>query len=336
MKSCKNAERYQGIFPPRCNGGDPCDSCKEKYQMRHGGQVNEALAALMSNTRDEILDVPVRPLNITFPKPAQRSEGNLITALLWGDTHFPNQSDESLAIVHAVAQDIQPHFLIHMGDLIDATDLSEKFKKNPARKETLQDEINMGRTHLAHMRQAVPDAKFVLLEGNHEERMKRVLWNMEGPAKALSVLTEVNKAMSWPVLLGLAQLDIEFIPYGEQSKHLFLPKFLVKHGSVIRQNSSYTAHAEWRKYGKSGASGHTHRLGQFYHRDLNGNQLWLETGCTCKLEAEYAPDSDWQNGFVIMTFEPTTGAFQAETIYIHNGFAVCREKKYGARPITKE
>jgi hypothetical protein len=43
-----------------------------------------------------------------------------------------------------------------MGDLIDAADLSEKFKKNPARKETLQDEINMGRAHLAHMRKSVP------------------------------------------------------------------------------------------------------------------------------------------------------------------------------------
>jgi hypothetical protein len=146
-----------------------------------------------------------------------------------------------------------------MGDIIDAADLSEKFKKNPARKETLQDEINMARFHLARMRESVPDAKFILLEGNHEERMKRVLWNLEGPARALSLLTNVQKTLSWPALLNLAELDIEFVPYDEQSKHKFLPKFLLKHGNVVRQKSAYTANAEHSKYGMSGASGHTHQ-----------------------------------------------------------------------------
>jgi hypothetical protein len=47
----------------------------------------------------EMLNVPVRPLNIPKIKPAKRREGNLITALLWGDTHFPNQNDKALRIV---------------------------------------------------------------------------------------------------------------------------------------------------------------------------------------------------------------------------------------------
>jgi hypothetical protein len=61
--------------------------------------------------------------------------------------------------VKAVARDIGPDVLCHMGDLLDAADLSEKFKKNPMRKETLQDEINMARAHLAHMRTICPDAR---------------------------------------------------------------------------------------------------------------------------------------------------------------------------------
>ena len=27
MKKCKNAENYKGIHPPKCNGGNGCDTC---------------------------------------------------------------------------------------------------------------------------------------------------------------------------------------------------------------------------------------------------------------------------------------------------------------------
>jgi hypothetical protein len=42
---------------------------------------------------------------------------------------------------------------------------------------------------------------------------------MEGPARALSLLTDVQKTLSWPCAAGLDELDIEFVPYDEQSKH---------------------------------------------------------------------------------------------------------------------
>jgi hypothetical protein len=144
------------------------------------------------------------------------------------------------------------------------------------------------------------------------------------------MLTNVQKTLTWPMLLSLDELDIEFVPYDEQSKHKFLPKFLLKHGNVVRQKSGYTANAEHSKYGMSGASGHTHRLSQFYHRDHNGNHVWLETGSTCDLNPEYTPDPDWQNGFVVLTLHRETGAFQAESVYIHNGNAIYRGKEYVA------
>lgn len=291
---------------------------------------NEALDALLSPYREELLDNPVRPLNVPQARPAKARRGKLITAMLYGDTHYPHQCDATLKVVQAIAKDAQPDLLVHMGDLVDSADLSIKFKKNPARKETLQDEINMASVHLAQMRNLCPDSRMVLLEGNHEERMTRVLWDMEGPAKSLTQLTDVQRALTWPKLLRLDQLACEFVPYKEQAKHSFLPKFILKHGTVVRQKSGYTANAEHAKYGKSGASGHTHRLAQFMHRDHNGNHIWLETGCTCSLNPEYTPDPDWQNGCVLLTMHQDTGAFQAESIYIHNGNAVVRGQMYRA------
>jgi calcineurin-like phosphoesterase family protein len=294
------------------------------------GQSIVALTALTSRKSQPKLDAVVRPLNIKVPKPVPRKSGGLITALLYGDTHFPHQDDAVLGAIRAIAEESQPDFVVHMGDLVDAYSLS-RFDHNPERKETLQDEINMAREHLATMRLTCPDSRFLLLEGNHELRLQRTLWNLDGPASILASLTQFKKVMTWPVLLGLDELNVEFVPVAEQSQRDYLPKWLLKHGTKVRPQSSYTARAEWEQYGMSGSSGHTHRLGVFFHRDRRGNHAWVETGCSCSMIAEYADSPNWQQGCVFLTFEPETGAFQAETIYLHNGFGVFRGKTYGKR-----
>jgi len=277
-----------------------------------------------------ILDVPIRPLGVPMPMAAVAPEGETSTALLYGDTHFPNQDDRALSIVGQIAAALKPDVLVHMGDLLDCYLLS-RFDKNPERMESLQDEINMARQHLAQMRLLTPNSQFILLEGNHCDRLRRTLWNLEGTAKALTSLTNFRKSLTWPSLLGLSELGVTFAPYdGAQSKQKFLPKWILKHGTIIRKFSGYTARGEMEKYGRSGASGHTHRLGAHFHQDHNGNHCWVETGCTCSLNPEYMVDPDWQQGCVVLTFEPTTGAFQAEPIYIHNGLAVWRGRVYRA------
>jgi predicted phosphodiesterase len=264
------------------------------------------------------------PITVAYSK----GEGEVKTALLYGDTHFPNHDPRALAIVGQIAAELKPHVLVHMGDLLDCYLLS-RFDKNPERMESLQDEINMARQHLAQMCLLTPNSHFILLEGNHEDRLRRTLWNLEGTAKALTSLTNFRKSLTWPSLLGLSEMRITFAPYdGTQSKHKFLPKWILKHGTIVRKFSGYTARGEMEKYGRSGSSGHTHRLGAHYHQDHNGNHCWVETGCTCSLNPEYMVDPDWQQGCVVLTFEPTTGAFQAEPIYIHNGLAVWRGRVY--------
>jgi hypothetical protein len=31
-KKCRYADKYKAIFPPKCNGGDPCDECARKWE----------------------------------------------------------------------------------------------------------------------------------------------------------------------------------------------------------------------------------------------------------------------------------------------------------------
>lgn len=315
--------------------GNPniCGHCK-KYIGESGADAhsNEALAALKSRrAKPEVsLSQVVRPLNVTISKAAPRKLGKTVKALLYGDSHFPFQSDPALAIVQAIAEDEQPDFIFHVGDGLDARLLS-RWDKDPERKESQQDEIDQFRAHLATMRLASPRSKFILLEGNHEDRLRRNLWSLEGPAAVLASLTSFKKAMSWPALLGLEELGIEFVPYGEQSKRQDLPKFIVKHGTTVSAKSGATAAKEQAKYNKSGASGHTHRLGLIWHRDANGSHVWIETGCTCLTDPQYCVDPDWQQGCVFLTFDAETGAVAPEPVFIYNGLGVFRGKTYGKR-----
>lgn len=104
----------------------------------------------------------------------------------------------------------------------------------------------------------------------------------------------------------------------------------MKHGNVVRKWSGWSGKGEWEKYGRSGASGHTHRLGWFVHRDHNGNANWIETGCTCKLEAPYGVDFDWQQGCVVVTWNHDHRLQNVEFVSIRDGSALWRTREYAA------
>jgi predicted phosphodiesterase len=275
-----------------------------------------------------LLDSPIKPLKLPAPSVAKpRKSGKETTALLFGDTHVPHHDQRALNVVFAIAKETQPDVIVCMGDLLDCYSLS-RWDKNPERKESVQDEIDLARVILAHLRVIAPHSRIIYLEGNHEDRLRRTLWNLEGAASVLAQLTNVKAALTWPALLGLDQLGIEFVPYNQQSKHRFLPKFLVTHGTVVRSKSSQSAAGEHAKYGISGASGHTHRLGVYYERDQNGDHVWVECGCTCDTDPEYAVAPNWQQGCVFASFDNTTGAAALEPVYIKDGTAQFRGTFY--------
>lgn len=293
----------------------------------------EAVAKLVSPQRifppaedPGVLDRERKVLTLEVPPPVRAtvSTTGTTTALLYGDIHFPHHDPATLSIVAQIAALLQPNVVCNMGDMLDCYVLS-RFDKDPTRKETIQDEIDMARVHLAQMRTITPLSRFVLLEGNHEDRLRRTLWGMKGEASALNKLTAFQRALTWPSLLGLDELGVGFVPYGRQSRYTFLPKFLLKHGDTVRGYSAYTARGEMEKYNRSGASGHTHRLGEYLRADHNGAHVWVETGCCCSLTPDYVADPNWQNGCVVLTFDNETEAVNAELVNVVNGIAVWRE-----------
>lgn len=98
-------------------------------------------------------------------------------------------------------------------------------------------------------------------------------------------------------------------------------RLILTHGEVVRSGSGESAKAEYRKYGKSGMSGHTHRRGVYEHRDYNGFHAWWELGCLCLIRDDYTTFPDWQQGFAVVTWSDDRSEFAVEEIRIHEGKA---------------
>jgi len=283
--------------------------------------------AVLPPLPEPTLSVP--PFAVPLPAVATVTSAPGLVAFHYTDSHMGMQDDRALAVVLAIAREAQPDVLIHGGDLLDAYFLS-RFDHNPDHPATIQDEIDLARTHLHQMAQAAPQARRVLLEGNHEQRLSRAIWGMPGTASEIGKLTAFREAVTWPSLLGLGQIGWEWVPTERQTRTEILPGLVTKHGSVVRKWSGTTGQGEWLRYGRSGISGHVHRLGVFYHRDHNGAHVWVEGGCTCSLEQEYVQDPDWQQGCTVITWDEDGERFNVEPVYIQDGVAVWRGRRFRA------
>lgn len=205
-----------------------------------------------------------------------------------GDVHVPYHDTKAVAAALAFVRWFKPHHCYLIGDILDCYQLS-RFDKNPDELR-LSDELEAGRKLLAEVGKALTkDCVRHYLEGNHEHRLTRWLWSTEG--------RKWFGELSLPRLLNLDELGYKHYPYAGPISHR---GFLVEHGDKSSRWSAYTAKAMLDSRGKSGISGHTHRMGAYYRRDTGGIMAWFENGCLCRLNPDYIHGSpNWQHGFSV-------------------------------------
>lgn len=275
----------------------------------------------------DVLDVPVPRFKAPIPFKPPKKSGRLQTAVLYGDMHKPFTDPAAEAVLFGIIKEAQPDVIGNLGDATDCYTIS-RYLTDPARLQSLQDDLDATRIHLHQISQLAPRARKILLGGNHEDRLRKLIWDLPGAAREFAKLRVFQKAMTWPSLLALDEIGWEFTDYMKQPVVGVIPRLLLKHGDVVRKWSAWSAKGEWEKHARSGVSGHTHRLGTFYHRDLNGSHVWQEAGCLCNLEPEYVRQPDWQHGCLVVTY--TDDWFHIATVYIENGRAIWRGKEFAA------
>ena len=206
-------------------------------------------------------------------------------------------------------QFFKPHKVFINGDLIDFYAIS-RFVKDPKRALELQEEIDEAISILKQIRKVNKKADIYYIKGNHENRCQKYLWS---EAKELSGLRELTV----PSLLKLGGMNIKYCETGR----IEYGGLIIKHGSVVRKFSGYTAKAEVEKNGKSGISGHTHRLSLYFQNNAGQEIVWAEGGCMCKLDAEYLEGEvpNWQTGFICGYFKINSSRYNINLVpFIHH------------------
>lgn len=236
------------------------------------------------------------------------------------DQHFPDADMRAIKVSNRVMSRVKPSMIIIPGDLFDMYQLS-KFDKNPQRIDKMQEEIDEVTNYLKVLRTLNPNARILLEEGNHEERLQRYLWTQSPGLSSL-------RALKMDCLLGLTDNGIEHVKY--EDGVMINGTFLVLHGDLVRKWSGYTSRAMMEKHGGCGIHGHTHRGGSHYQVDRAGYQVWYENFCLCNLEPDYIRYPDWHHGMSIVDCLPS-GRFFVQQIPIVDG-----ECRYGGESFNSE
>ena len=207
--------------------------------------------------------------------------------------------------------------IVWNGDILDFYELSS-FSQDPEQVESVEVEVEYAKKFFQEVRVRQPNALMDYNPGNHEERWERYI---RGNAPALKGL----KILELPNILELDKYGIE--PHQKEG-FLLTPNFMVFHGEVVRKYSGASAKGELEKFGISGISGHTHRLGSYRVTTMLGSKQWTEQGCLCQQKVEYITGNpNWQPGFAVGEFY-NDGTYWIHEIPIINGKLRWQGKDY--------
>lgn len=245
-----------------------------------------------------------------------------------GDFQVPYHDKKAVGVSLQFIRDYKPSNVVLNADIVDFYALSE-FDKDPNRKHSIQDELDMARQLIFMYRKAAgPKAKIYMTYGNHEARLQRYLW--KNPE------LESLRCLKLPEQLGLKEMDVKFVGgqmdyWKTVSGHLKIGDARIMHGDQRINGARGGARAGYAAMNTllnmqtSVVMNHVHRLGLGYHNSPYAQLVACEAGCMCKIP----PGANWQQGFV--TFETVDGKNRNYHLHhINKGTLVANGKVYKA------
>lgn len=181
-----------------------------------------------------------------------------------------------------------------MGDFIDCYSLS-RFDTNPLRKTNFQAEVDQGNEILAEIRECLPKADIRYSEGNHEDRLRKVLW---GKCPELAHL----RNLSIPEVMRLEELGVQWHSTQEPYR---IGNLWYTHGDLLRKHAGMSARAKSEAMNGPCIVGHSHRMGWSPHTTHTGTQDAYEVGhMSDPTRLDYVRNVyNWQLGWAEVHFE---------------------------------
>ena len=243
----------------------------------------------------------------------------------------PMHDRKAMDAVLGLIREMNPHYVVLLGDMLDFAPWSTRFPRKPEYRQTTQPVIDELHWWLAEMRAAAPGAKIVYMAGNHEERMHKAMVEKLPEATYLAQAFNEDPVLSVRNLLRLDDLDIEYIgPYGKD--WWLWDRVRITHGTKVRSGGAATAAAILKSARWSEVYGHVHKveLGQkTFHGPFQSRTVVtaLSPGCLCRVDGSVPGVSlnpDWQQGVGIATLDEQGGQEQVhmQALPIYDGSLV--------------
>lgn len=318
----------------------PNMTCQKDVFQYLGLSTDSGSMTFYRQQAEEITGIRLLPHNNKYNKVTRTERENLppltnhvdITdhpycMLVFSDAHFEGHETPSYKIMLKVLKDLmkdrQLKCVVANGDILDLSILSHfaKFHTEIRPKErTVQQEILDTQAQLSKIQKLINSAKYPIKQlatfGNHETRLSKA-------------------CMSW----GRAFEDFEgfkiqnlFPDWEWAMSHLVDDTVLIKHRM---RGGIHTAYQNSMRAGIHIITGHTHQLNARTFNTYTTSSMSIQTGHLSQSYHPYLEDTianDWNNGFAVITVDPTEKTVAPELIQVSNRYrtAFFRGKKYTA------
>lgn len=243
------------------------------------------------------------------------------------DDWEPFHDERAINLALQLVNHIQPDKIINLGDFLDLPELS-RWQQEEAFQRTTQKAIDYGYELLCEQRANAPGAEIVLLEGNHERRLKNYIINN---ANKVYGLTRANTPDDWlqmdiPYFLRLSDIDVTYVDGYPVGEYYVNDTLKVKHGDVVR-SAGRTAAAVAEREHISTIFGHVHRIETAYksmHTRDGRSQIFAHTpGSLCRVDGAVPGHGtstsrdgrhithwqNWQQGIAVVKYDDNGNNF---------------------------
>lgn len=238
--------------------------------------------------------------------------------------------------------------VVNLGDFLDLPSQG-RFAQEATFASTTQLAIDRGHRFLAEQRAVAPNAKIVLIEGNHDRRLQNFV---EANALAAFGLRRANLPDSWPVmslpyLLRLDEVGVDYIDAYPAGQHWIADNLRAVHGDKVRSAGSTAAAYTNSMPHISTVFGHVHRLEiqstTTFDRMGKIRSMAISPGCLCRVDGAVPSvkgaigiDSkpvtyweNWQQGVAVIKYKDT-GEFYVNLVQIDDGQTVYNGVEFSA------
>lgn len=326
--------------------GDPVDAMN--FQVK-AWMVRREPIAIMPTIQ------PIKVVRGTLRASVGRALRDVRTALILPDAHFGFERDMrdnrlnpfhdrlALDVAMQISKAIEPDVVIWLGDMLDLPDFTDKFLRRPGFYWTVQSAIIDAHWWLNKFRQAAPNARHYLIEGNHDKRIEKAILERLAVAYDLRSADQLDRppTLSIPGLLALDQLNVEYVGDYPDGRVWLNNGLVCEHGARIAAGSGMTARKVVENTDVNVIFGHAHRR-ETAGRTIHGRRRqWsveaICPGTLCRTTGEVPAQSknqNWQQGIAVAYYTDT--AHTIYTIPITDGRAIFDGALYTGRDRVKE